>query len=959
MRSKTWSLAASLLLLVACGSEESSELTPKTSTDGEAGGVGQALSGAHVEAERLVARYGCTSCHATTPERVERLAGVVAPDLTRVAERLSLPAIASQAIAPRPGSVTGEFACAAGADPADALAIAIWLTSDDLGVDVGAVEILPTAIEAGRLLFDTIGCRGCHDGTGDHASKGGLDVESFADVYSITSLAGVLAKPSGTHPDFGLTTGQARNLATYVLAGDRVTFTRKKGLRYEYYEAKDFPGTEPDWDAMEVTSTGQTDSIDIEMRQRDDRFGVRLTGAVKLPVSGEYTFHLTSDDGSYLDLAGQRFINHGGLHGEVARTKTIEFEAGFVPIQLTMFERAGGEALKLEFEVPAPAAGAAPVERREFTADELFFDYAEYEMRAHFPADRLGDFEPLSPDKLREATSGVGGSALFQRYACSGCHLAPDSARTAPSTARPLAELDGFGGCLSGELIKGQQTGVAPTSSVPQFVFLDDSRAASASERELIAAYLNDAQRPSGPLAPAETLARELPRLGCTGCHERGGAGGVPGAERSYFGQNYSGDHLGNEGQLPPTLTGIGSKLQRDWLARVIAEGSHGGGGVRPYMQAKMPAFGEATAARLANAFEAVDLGAHEDRTPEYGEAAAEAGRKLVGVTGFACIACHSLAGKPSLGIPMIDLVNTPKRLRHDWFRRWLEDPAKMRPGTRMAAYFADGTSARKDILEGHVDQQIDAIWTYLSMGTAMPLPTGLVVDPATYDLDPIDRPIHHACFWRGGSGRGIAVGFPERKHLAFDQEHLRLDKLWYGAFVNAAATWEGRAGGLVSPAGDGILNLPAGMAIAQLDDPDAAWPKSNRRDLGWRLLGSKRDADGIPTFRYAKGDLIVEETLAPFFGPDGRFRRHFHFSGLPEQGFYLRLAVAEELESAAGNATLRGANLVEGNPVAELKVLGFDPALEHTLKGSGELRLKLIPTGPDGTLDVEVEYQW
>ncbi len=956
MRLRTWSLAAGLWLLVACGSEEH---VPQTSTTGESGGGGQALTSAHVEAERLVARYGCTNCHTATPERVERLAGVRAPDLTRVAERLSLPAIASQAIAPRPNSVSGEFACAAGAEPADAFAIATWLTDGDLLVDVGAVEVLPTTIEAGRLLFDTVGCRGCHDGTGDHAAKGGLDVEAFADVYSITSLAHALAKPSGTHPDFGLSVLQARSLATYVLAGERILFMRRKGLRYEYYEAKDFPGTEPDWDAMEVTSTGQTDSIDIEMRHRDDRFGLRFTGVLKLPVSGEYTFHLASDDGSYLDLAGQRFINHGGLHGAVTRTKTIELEAGFVPIQLSMFERTGGEALKLEFEVPAPAAGAAPIERREFKADELFFDRGEYEMPAHFPADRLGDFEPLSLDKLSEATSGERGRALFHRYACSGCHQASGSARIVPSVARPLAELKNSGGCLSGGPPEGQQAGAAPTSSVPQFAFLDDSRAASSTERDRLAAYLNDAQPPSGPLAPAELLARELPRLGCTGCHERDGVGGVSGAERSYFGQNYTGDHLGNEGQLPPTLTGIGSKLQRDWLQRVIADGSHGGGGVRPYMQAKMPAFGEATAARLASAFEAVDLGAHEDRTPEYGEAAAEAGRKLVGIAGFACIACHNVAGKPSLGIPMIDLANTPERLRHDWFRRWLEDPAKMRPGTRMAAYFADGTSARKDILEGHADQQIDAIWTYLSMGAGMPLPTGLVVDPATYDLDPIDRPIHHACFWRGASGRGIAVGFPERKHLAFDQEHLRLDKLWYGAFVNAAATWEGRAGGLVSPAGDGILNLPAGMAIAQLDDPNAAWPRSNRRDLGWRLLGSKRDASGIPTFRYAKGDLIVEETLAPLFGPDGRFRRHFHFSGLPEQGFYLRLAVAEELESSAGNATLHGPNLVEGNPLAELKVLGFDPALEHALKGSGELRLKLIPTGPEGTLDVEVEYQW
>jgi cytochrome c551/c552 len=956
MGSKTWSLPVGLLLLVACGSEDQVSLT---STVGEFGSSGQTQPSAHVEAERLIARYGCTSCHTATTERAERLAGALAPDLTRVAERLSMPSIASQAISPRPNSVTGQFACAAGASPADALAIASWLTNGDLMVDVGAVEILPTKIEAGRLLFDTVGCRGCHDGTGDHASKGGLDVDAFADVYSISSLAHVLAEPYGTHPDFGLNADQARRLATFVLAGDRVTFTRQRGLRYEYYEAEDFSGDEPNWDEMEAIATGQTDSIDIAMRQRDDQFGVRLTGLVRLPVSGEYTFYLTSDDGSYLDFAGQRFIDHGGLHGDFPRTEKIELQAGIVPFQLAMFERTGGEALKLEFEVSAPTAGDAPIERREFTADELFFDHAEYEMQATFPADRLGDVKALSPDALRRATEGGEGRTLFQRYACSGCHQAPESTRIPPSTARPLAELEDFGGCLVGGSLKGQQTGVEKTSSVPQFAFLDESRETSATEREQLTAYLKDAQPPSGLLAPIEFLARELPRLGCTGCHKRDGVGGVHGAVRSYFGQHYVGDNLGHEGQLPPTLTGIGFKLERDWLERVIASGSHGGAGVRPYMQAQMPAFGEETAARLADAFEAVDLDVHDDRIPEFSEAAMETGRTLVGLGGFACIACHDVAGKPSLGIPMTDLATTPERLRHDWFRLWLEDPVGMQPGTRMPAFFHDGKSARTDILEGHAGQQIDAIWTYLSLGMAMPLPAGLVVDPATYDLEPVDRPIHHACFWREGSARGIAVGFPARKHLAFDQEHLRLDNLWYGAFVNAADTWDGRAGGLVSPAGDGVLNLPAGMAIAQLDDPNANWPSGERRDLGWRLLGSLRDPGGIPTFRYAHGDVVVEETLTPILGPGGRFKRHFHFSGLPAQGFYLRLAMGAELDSSDGNAILRGPDLVEGDAEAELQVLGFDPALEHVLEGSAELRLNLTPTGSAGSLEVEVEYQW
>ena len=330
---------------------------------------------------------------------------------------------------------------------------------------------------------------------------------------------------------------------------------------------------------------------------------------------------------------------------------------------------------------------------------------------------------------------------------------------------------------------------------------------------------------------------------------------------------------------------------------------TYGGKGVRPYVATPMPAFGPEVAARLADAFEAADLDVHDDLVPAFSEEAMDVGRTLVGITGMACITCHDVAGKPSLGIPMVDLANTPERLRHDWFRRWLEDPVGMRPGTRMSAFFPDGKSVRHDILDGHAGQQIDAIWTYLSLGTAMPLPEGLVVDPSAYDLEPSGRPIHHACFWEGGSARGIAVGFPERKHYAFDQEHLRVDAMWYGAFVNAAHTWDGRAGGLVVPEGDGVLELPEGMAVAWLDAPDAEWPTANRRNLGWRYLGQSRNADDVPTWRYAKGEVVVEETLRPVFGPGGLFVRSFHFEGLPVQeggsGYFLRLGAAEHIDWA------------------------------------------------------------
>jgi hypothetical protein len=44
-------------------------------------------------------------------------------------------------------------------------------------------------------------------------------------------------------------------------------------------------------------------------------------------------------------------------------------------------------------------------------------------------------------------------------------------------------------------------------------------------------------------------------------------------------------------------------------------------------------------------------------------ESANKYGRKLVGVGGLTCIACHQFAGNKSLGIPALDLASTGGRL--------------------------------------------------------------------------------------------------------------------------------------------------------------------------------------------------------------------------------------------------------------------------------------------------------
>jgi hypothetical protein len=101
-------------------------------------------------------------------------------------------------------------------------------------------------------------------------------------------------------------------------------------------------------------------------------------------------------------------------------------------------------------------------------------------------------------------------------------------------------------------------------------------------------------------------------------------------------------------------------------------------------------------------------------------------GRRLAGTGGYACISCHTFGPYQSLGISVMDMTHMAKRLRYDWFHRYLVDPPSLRPGTRMPAFWPDGKPTLPDLLGGDTTRQINAIWAFLSQGVAAEPPPGL-----------------------------------------------------------------------------------------------------------------------------------------------------------------------------------------------------------------------------------------
>ncbi len=138
-----------------------------------------------------------------------------------------------------------------------------------------------------------------------------------------------------------------------------------------------------------------------------------------------------------------------------------------------------------------------------------------------------------------------------------------------------------------------------------------------------------------------------------------------------------------------------------------------------------MPTFGfsDEEADKLLHYFSALSespfpfetLPAHPPTPPEIAAAKALVSRDYLN-----CFSCHQQGTRKPEGPPegwAPDLALARERLRPDWIVKWIQNPQKLFPGTKMPTYFDPdnyATSGPDDILGGDEDRQIVAIRDYL-----------------------------------------------------------------------------------------------------------------------------------------------------------------------------------------------------------------------------------------------------
>jgi mono/diheme cytochrome c family protein len=326
-------------------------------------------------------------------------------------------------------------------------------------------------------------------------------------------------------------------------------------------------------------------------------------------------------------------------------------------------------------------------------------------------------------EKLADAKNIKRGESLVRRYGCFGCH----DIKGMEKESRIGVELTTFGSKPLEELFFGNRTEIKRTwddwtdnklktpriyatdrveQVMPQFNLADDDIKALRTllggfrEKKVGQRYLADQGLRVQQVVEGRRL---MHQYNCVGCHEIEKRGGFV---KKYY---------ENPASAPPPLNGQGEKVQSPWFFSFLKAPIP----LRPWLDIRMPTFGfsDDHANQLVSYFNGlakVEIPYAYIDDKKIPQEHLEAARTLVSKDFFNCFSCHQQGDRKPEGpvegwAPDLNLAR--QRLNPIWIIKWLQDPQKVQPGTKMPSFFPGGPD---NVLGGKDDRQIEALRDYL-----------------------------------------------------------------------------------------------------------------------------------------------------------------------------------------------------------------------------------------------------
>lgn len=152
-------------------------------------------------------------------------------------------------------------------------------------------------------------------------------------------------------------------------------------------------------------------------------------------------------------------------------------------------------------------------------------------------------------------------------------------------------------------------------------------------------------------------------------------------------------------------------------------------------------------------------------------------------------------------------------------------------------------------------------------------------------------RPLVQRIFMPEAGPAAIAVATNDEWHYCWDAGACRLRYVWKGDFIDGWPVWRANGNALAKIVGDVVLREKASpLPIAKGTKP---------RFLGYRMK------DGLPTFRYRLGKVLVEERITPLLDGWG-LERQFTLRGAPA-GWKLTMTRSDKMTYTSEDGTFDG----------------------------------------------------
>ena len=648
-------------------------------------------------AELLLGELNCFSCHAASDAIRARIPTKQAPDLDRIGARIA-PSYLERFLADpqsmKPGATMPNVFHAsenAAADPViDYLTHFLIARGGVMKLSHSPVDA--SLIAAGEHLYHSVGCVSCHPPQNGKPAPtptvplGLLEEKIGVDPLTEFLLDPLKARPSGRMPAMGLSAGEARALAAYLLREQvgnpqllKPNAPIENGFTYDFF--KDVDAANADLKKIQPASNGKVDRLGAAVEGMTSSAGnvaVLYEGRLSVFEAGERRFRMSGGAGSLLKVNGERILMIQG--GSSASEGLIPMDAGTAALAI---RRVGPTPVSLEWLDDNGEWTPIPDERIT-VPNELVM----------MPLRWRGITLDAQKVKL--------GRQMFSALRCAACHKLEDIRPMVTAKSFDRLKVYSIVGC-TGDHVK---------QSVPKFEFSDE-------QRTTLKSLIRGKASLASPQDARQRAAIGLARFNCQSCHTRDGIGGPDADEKQWFHSHLTED-VGEEGSLPPSLDGVGAKLRPAALADLVGGDEHR---VRPYLKTRMPRFGADVTKQLTDDLVALDRPAALANAPNFSEESADSGRSLAGTAGLGCVTCHDYKGAPGVAVPGIDFTRMAARLNHDWFERFLRSPGDVKPGTRMPEFWPGGLAILKDIEGGDTRAQINALWNYISMGDKMPAP--------------------------------------------------------------------------------------------------------------------------------------------------------------------------------------------------------------------------------------------